>query len=286
MRWALRALAPPAVVREIARALSLPPLLASVLYARGFGADIPGALEPPLALTQIPDLGAAAERLEHALRSRRRILVHGDYDADGISGTAVLTLGLRALGGDVTPYIPNRLEDGYGIHPARVTAHAERAQLFLTVDCGIGNLREIAALQAAGVEVIVTDHHQPGPELPECLIVHPKLSPLARRGLPELTGAGVAFHLLWALHERLGLEPPFDYADLATLGVIADVAPLLGENRALVQLGLSRMADTKWPGLRAAMRQSRLKGPPSARDVATLTLLYQLPLGTIREKVP
>lgn len=267
-RWALRALAPPAVVREIARALSLPPLLASVLYARGFGADIPGALEPPLALTQIPDLGAAAERLEHALRSRRRILVHGDYDADGISGTAVLTLGLRALGGDVTPYIPNRLEDGYGIHPARVTAHAERAQLFLTVDCGIGNLREIAALQAAGVEVIVTDHHQPGPELPECLIVHPKLSPLARRGLPELTGAGVAFHLLWALHERLGLEPPFDYADLATLGVIADVAPLLGENRALVQLGLSRMADTKWPGLRAAMRQSRLKGPPSARDVA------------------
>ncbi len=267
-RWVVRPPAPPQAVRELSRALSLPPLLASVLYARGLGETALSYLQPPLALTQIPDLKAAAERLEHHLRHKKRILIHGDYDADGISGAAVLTLGLRALGGNATPFIPNRLTDGYGVHPERVAEHCQRADLFLTVDCGISNLDEIRRLQQAGVEVIVSDHHQPGQVLPDCLVVHPRLSPLAQRGLPELTGAGVAFHLLWALHERLGLEPPHDYADLATLGVIADVAPLLGENRALVQMGLSRMADSKWPGLRAAIRQSRIKGSPTARDVA------------------
>ena len=267
-RWFVRPPAPPEAVRELSRALSVPPLLASVLYARGFGEGALAALQPPLTLTQIPDLDVAAARLEHALRHKKRILIHGDYDADGISGTAVLTLGLRALGGQVTPFIPNRLKEGYGVHPERVPEHAEQAELFLTVDCGISNLEEIRRLQAAGVEVIVSDHHQPGPELPACLLVHPKLSPAARLGLPELTGAGVAYHLLWALHERLGLEPPLEYADLATLGIIADVAPLLGENRALVMAGLARMADSKWPGLRAVIRQARIQGTPSAREVA------------------
>ena len=267
-RWAVRPPAPPEAVRELSRALSLPPVLAAILHARGLDAGALEQLQPPLALSAIPDLKPAAERLEAALRERKRILVHGDYDADGISGTALLCLGLRALGGDVTPFIPNRLGDGYGVHPARVPEHAERAELFLTVDCGVSNLDEIRRLQAHGVEVIVSDHHQPGEELPACLLVHPRFAPNARPGLPELTGAGVAYHLLWALHERLGLEPPLEYADLATLGTVADVAPLLGENRALVQAGLKRMTDSRWPGLRAMLQQSRLRGPPSARDVA------------------
>ncbi len=258
---------PPAVVRELARALSVPPLLASVMAARGLSATAT-TLRPPLLLSQIPSLGAAAERLEHALEHNRRVLIHGDYDADGISGTAVLTLGLRALGGDVTPFIPNRLHEGYGVHPDRVEEHIRRADLFVTVDCGISNLEELKRLQAAGVETIVSDHHQPGAELPEGLVVHPKLSPSAKQGLPELTGAGVAYHLLWALHERLGLEAPTEYSDLATLGTIADVAPLLGENRALIREGLARLADSRWPGVRAMVAQSRLKGAPSARDVA------------------
>ena len=109
VKWAVRPPAPPAEVEKLARSLSIPPLLASVLWSRGLQDEAASYLNPPLALTQIPDLEAAAERLEHALTNKRRILIHGDYDADGISGTAVLTLGLRALGGNVTPFIPNRL---------------------------------------------------------------------------------------------------------------------------------------------------------------------------------
>ena len=132
----------------------------------------------------------AAERLAGALEGGKRILIHGDYDADGISGTAVLTLGLRALGGRVTPFVPNRLRDGYGVHPGRVAEHAANADLFVTVDCGISNRAEIHALQAAGVEVIVTDHHHPGQVLPDCLTVHPSLSPYAQRGLPTMLEVG------------------------------------------------------------------------------------------------
>ena len=267
-RWAVRPAAPPEVVATLSKQLSVPPLLASILWARGFNERAQDELNPPLALTQIPDLHKAAERLELALRTKKRILIHGDYDADGISGTAVLTLGLRALGGNVLPFIPNRLTDGYGISPERVEEHANTADVFLTVDCGISNLDEIAYLQKAGVEVIVSDHHTPGQALPDCLIVHPKMSPLAQQGLPELTGAGVAYHILWALHERLGLEAPLEYSDIASIGIIADVAPLMGENRALIKEGLARMYTSRWPGLKAAVTQSKLRDPITAQDVA------------------
>jgi single-stranded-DNA-specific exonuclease len=265
--WTVRPSAPPDEVERLVRAFALPPLVASVLWTRGLRS--PEALQPPFERTRIPALTTAAERLAEALERGKRILIHGDYDADGISGTAVLTLGLRALGGKVTPFIPNRLRDGYGVHPARVAEHAERAELFVTVDCGISNRAEVAALQAAGVEVIVTDHHHPGQVLPDCLTVHPSLSPYAQQGLPELTGAGVAYHLLWALHEHLGLEAPVEYSDLAAIGTVADVAPLMGENRALVTAGLTQLAESRWPGLRAMMARTLSHGrAPSARDVA------------------
>jgi single-stranded-DNA-specific exonuclease len=262
--WSLSPPAPPEVVRRICRDLGLPPVLASVLWARGFGESPAGALSPPLQAGAIPGLEAAAERLEHALRAKKRILVHGDYDADGITGTAVLTLGLRALGGEVTPYVPNRLTDGYGISPERVEEHGARADLLVTVDCGIGNLEEIAALKRLGVEVIITDHHTLGERPPDCLVVHPKLE---GRALP-LTGSGVAYHLLWALHRRLGLEAPLEYSDLAAIGTIADVAPLLGENRALVREGLARLKDSKWPGLKACVSRNLMGRAPRAWDVA------------------
>lgn len=266
-RWTVRPSAPPAAVEPLVRGLSLPPLVASVLWSRGIRTD--EALKPRLERTRIPELVTAAERLAEALARGKRILIHGDYDADGISGTAVLTLGLRALGGKVTPFIPNRLRDGYGVHPGRVAEHAAGAELFVTVDCGISNRAEVAALQAAGVEVIVTDHHHPGQRLPDCLTVHPSLSPYAQKGLPELTGAGVAYHLLWALHERLGLEAPLEYSDLATIGTVADVAPLMGENRALVTAGLAQLSQSRWPGLRAMMARTLSHGrAPTAREIA------------------
>ena len=266
--WYLRPPAPPGAVRSLARNLGVPPLLAAVLWSRGLRDDAPDHLDPPLVPTRIPHLEAAAERIERAIRDRQRILVHGDYDADGISGTAILALGLRELGASVEPFIPDRLTDGYGIHPNRVQEHAERCDLFVTVDCGITNLDEIRRLQESGVDVIVTDHHTPGDARPDCLIVHPATSPLAGDGLPQLTGAGVAFHLLWALRRRLGLDRPDDYADLATIGTIADVAPLLGENRALIVPGLERLADSRWAGVRAIVRQSHLRGEITARQVA------------------
>lgn len=266
--WQLRPPAPPHAVRSLARSLGVPPLLAAMLWSRGLRDDAPDHLAPPLEPAPIEALEVAAERLELAIRQDKRILVHGDYDADGISGTAVLTLGLRELGATVTPFIPDRLTDGYGIHPERVEEHAERCELFVTVDCGVTNLDEIARLQRTGVEVIVTDHHTPGDVLPDCLVVHPATSPLASGGLPQLTGAGVAFHLLWALRRRLGLGRPDDYADLASIGTIADVAPLLGENRALIVVGLERLADSRWAGLRAIVRQSHLRGAITARHVA------------------
>lgn len=248
--------------------LGIGPVLASVVWSRGLRTDVPASLDPPLELSDIATLEGAAARLEKAIRGRERILVHGDYDADGISGTAVLVLGLRELGASVEAFLPNRLTDGYGIHPDRVPEHAERADLFVSVDCGISNVDEVARLTRAGVDVIITDHHTPGDALPDCLVVHPGHSPTAAPGKPELTGAGVAFHLLWALRNRMRLEPPYDYADIATLGTIADVAPLLGENRALIREGLGRMNDSRWPGIRAAVAQSSIRAAVTARDVA------------------
>jgi single-stranded-DNA-specific exonuclease len=268
VQWRVRPPAPPSAVARLAAILDVHPQLAAVLWARGWRDDAAERLDPPLSLTDIPDLTAAADRLIEAIERGTRVRIHGDYDADGISGTAVLTLGLRALGAKITPFIPHRLRDGYGIHPDRVAEHAAGSDLLLTVDCGIGNLAEIEALQTAGVEVIVSDHHTPGERLPDCLIVHPARSPAAGRGLPELTGAGVAYHLLWAVHRRLGLDDPLAYADLATIGTIADVAPLLGENRALVKAGLERMRDSAWPGVRATLALARLADAPTARDVA------------------
>ena len=263
--WVLKPPAPASKVEHLVKELSIPPLLASILWGRGFRDNAQQALEPPLTLTQIPAFDQAVERLEDALRNNKRMLIHGDYDADGITGTAVLTLGLRALGGNVTPFLPNRLTDGYGISPKRISEHIEKADLFITVDCGITNLEEIKNLQDAGVEVIVTDHHHIGSEVPNCLIVHPKTSPKAGQDIPVLTGSGVAYHLLWALHKHLKLEPPLEYSDLATIGIIADVAPLMGENRALIIEGLKRMADSHWVRFTCLLKTNSVNSAHSSR---------------------
>lgn len=252
----------------LAAALEVHPRAAALLAARGVRAEDAHLFAPPFELSAIPDLEAAAERLVDATLKGRRIRIHGDYDADGVSGTAVLTLGLRALGATVDPFIPNRLSDGYGINPERLAEHIEAADLFITVDCGITNLSEIEALQRAGVEVIVSDHHTPAARDPDCLVVHPKRAPSARAGAPELTGAGVAYHLMWAVHRQLGLEDPLHLADLAAIGTIADVAPLMGENRALVKAGLAQMRQSRSLGVKAMLEGARIQGEPLASDVA------------------
>lgn len=271
-RWRLLPPAPPSAVERLSASLKVHPRLAAVLWARGLREDAADQLDPPFVLSDIPHLHPAAERLVEAVERGHRIRIHGDYDADGISGTAVLQLGLSALGAQVEAFLPHRLREGYGVHPDRVEEHAAACDLFLTVDCGISNLSEIERLQSAGVEVIVSDHHAPGQRLPDCLVVHPATSPQARPGRAELTGAGVAYHLLWAVHQRMGvaMEETERHLDLATIGTVADVAVLLGENRALVKRGLQRMADSEWAGMRAMRKLSRLQSAPTARDVAFL----------------
>jgi single-stranded-DNA-specific exonuclease len=264
VQWRVRAPAPLEALEAFSRTLGLPPKLAAVLYARGIhSAD---ALEPPLELNPNPALLEAATRIIRAMDGKKRIRIHGDYDADGITGAAVLTLGLRALGANVHAFIPHRLTDGYGVHPDRVPEHLEACDLFITVDCGVSNLEEIGRIVAGGAEAIVTDHHAPGHELPGCLVVHPALAPNYHHDLPGLTGSGVAFHLLWAVHQLKGEAPPLEFADLAAIGTIADLAPLLGENRALVKAGLAQMRQSRWTGIRAMLEQAKIS-TPNARDV-------------------
>ena len=266
--WTVRAPAPLEETGRIVKETGLPPLLANFVWARGLRRDVAAELEPPLVQARIPTLKLAALRLKAAIASDRRILIHGDYDADGMTGSAILARGLRELGGRVETFIPNRLTDGYGISAGRVPELAERADVLVTVDCGISNNAEVAALTERGVEVIITDHHTPGPVLPDCLVVHPRYADDAGPGTPELTGAGVAWHLLWALRSLEKLEAPFEYADLAAIGTVADVADLRGANRALVREGLKRLAESVWPGVRASLSVSRLRAPYTARQLA------------------
>ncbi|WP_189642569.1 single-stranded-DNA-specific exonuclease RecJ [Deinococcus piscis] len=234
------------------------------VYGRGLRPEL---LTPEHRLTPNPGLHEAARRLVQAIRAGKRIRIHGDYDADGVTATAILVLGLRALDADIHGFIPHRLEEGYGIHPSKLDEHAASCDLLVTVDCGVSNREEVAGLLERGIEVMVTDHHAPPPTFPDCLVVHPELTAGYDPALHNLTGAGVAYHLLWAVHHELGLPEPRAYSALATLGTVADVAPLTGENRALVGVGLAALATTDIVGLRALLDLGGVK-QPSARDVA------------------
>lgn len=191
-------------------------------------------------------MSEVVERIGAAIGSGRRITVHGDYDVDGVCATAILVGSLRELGADCDWLIPGRLEEGYGLTAATVDRLAERGtSLLLTVDCGIGAVAEVEAAQAAGIEVIVTDHHQPGPELPGCPVLHPVVS-----GYPfaELCGTGVAYKLAVGLR---GAEAAERELDLVALATVADLVPLRGENRALVRRGIAEARRGRRSGLRA-----------------------------------
>ncbi|MFN8510222.1 MAG: single-stranded-DNA-specific exonuclease RecJ [Deinococcaceae bacterium] len=265
-RWLLN---PPSSVRKIEglrQALNISPALASVWAGRGL--DVLH-LSHELVPTPNPALKEAAERIVRCIKAKKRIRIHGDYDADGVTATAILVLGLKTLGANVHGFLPHRLNEGYGIHPSRISEHAQSCDLMITVDCGISNLDEIEALTQLGTEVILTDHHSPNRTLPKCLVVHPRLTPQFDPDIHNLTGAGVAYHLLWAIHRELQLPEPREYADLAAIGTIADVAPLLGENRALVRAGLTQMQQTVHTGLKTLLEKCNLSAP-TARDVAFL----------------
>ncbi len=193
------------------------------------------------------------DRLHVAITTGRQITVHGDYDVDGVCSTAILVRTIRALGGNCDWLIPARLEDGYGLTTASVERLAQRGTaLLLTADCGIGSVAEVDAALDAGIEVIVTDHHQPGEELPGCPILHPSVSEYP---FTELCATAVAFKLAVALRGERGAEPELDLVALAT---IADLVPLRGENRALVRRGLEVARRARRPGLRALLASASI----------------------------
>jgi single-stranded-DNA-specific exonuclease len=206
-------------------------------------------------------MAAAVDVIASAVRAGQRILVHGDYDVDGQCATAVLTRALRVAGGDVHPFLPHRMTDGYDFGPAGL-AEAERirAALIVTCDCGITAVEAVARAKAAGFRVVITDHHLPGPELPPAdAVVDPQ-----RRdddsGLGMLCGTGIVFKLVQALVEPLSLPValPHHLLDYVALATVADVVPLVGENRILVKHGLKLLAHSRWPGLRALLERAQL----------------------------
>ncbi|NCP03365.1 MAG: single-stranded-DNA-specific exonuclease RecJ [Deltaproteobacteria bacterium] len=252
-------------ITQLSQALPCLPLIASVLVRRGLtdaaaaqdflSARLNSLPDPAL----LPDLIPAVQRLDAAVRKGEKIGVHGDYDVDGISGTALLVESLRLFGAEVEYHIPLRMQDGYGLSgDALRRAAASGCRLVLTVDCGVSALAEAQMAKELGLDLIITDHHQPPATLPECLaLVNPHLAG-NQFPWPDLAGVGVAFFLLLGLRRQLREsgwfaqrpEPDLRQSlDLVALGTIADMVPLGGINRVLVRYGLQLLDQSQRPGI-------------------------------------
>src|SRR6266545_6953978 len=275
-RWELR---PPAPADFLASMGDRSPIVATLLYQRELRA--PPAIES--FLTQdcksgfhnpflMRGMDTAARRAAAAIAEGEPIAVYGDFDTDGVTAVTLLIQAITAMGGDIRPYIPHRLNEGYGLNTDAIDRLiAEGVRLLITVDCGISNVREVAHAQAAGLDVIVTDHHTPPATLPAALaVVNPK-QPGCEYPYKQLVGVGIAYKLVQAL-VRLGVKLPLrgrDLLDVVALGTVTDMGPLNGENRVLVQAGLQSINETQRPGLKALILVAGLvQGKISAGDIS------------------
>jgi len=262
-RWNLL---PPVPDQYLVDSSGFPPLIAQLLYNRGL--TEPSQLEPFITgdkrlsgdSSLLPDMHLAVARIYRALLSGENIAIYGDFDADGITGTALLVQGLSSLGGKVTPYIPHRLTEGYGLKTAALeNLHRQGISLVISVDCGITALAEVKRAKKLGLDIIITDHHTPLPEIPPAIaIINPKRVD-SSYPFSELSGVGVALKLLQALFQGIGKEEQLDeLSDLVALGTVADMAPLSGENRYLVKQGLKLINATPRLGIREIISQAGL----------------------------
>ena len=243
--------------------------IARLLVARGVSepGDAADFLNPTIAQLHDPfgliDLSIAVDRLLRAVATGERIAIHGDYDVDGVTSTVMLQRLLELLGGDVVHFIPNRLLDGYGLEPAAIERLAnDQVNVIVSVDCGIRSAAAAIRARELGVDLLITDHHKPEATLPEALaVINPK-RPDCPYPNKDLAGAGVALKLVQALCQRTGhTEWLPGFIKLAALGTLADVVPLLGENRAIAKLGLEQLSQTRHtPGLRALLETTGLLG--------------------------
>jgi single-stranded-DNA-specific exonuclease len=268
-RWVERAVPADAAAAQdrIAQELNLPAALGRLLMLRGHS-DVERAkrfLKPRLDQMHDPgalaDMDAAVTRLRNAVRAGETILVHGDYDVDGICAATMLTRVIRTLGGRAEAFVPHRMKDGYDLGPAGVHAAAQAgARVIVTADCGTVAFDAVRAARAAGIDVIITDHHTPSTILPEALAVVNPNRPDCGYPYKGLAGVGVAYKLCQALVAELGADPEFLrwHLDLVALATIADLAPLTGENRIFAAYGLRVLAQTRNPGLRALMSAAEI----------------------------
>lgn len=277
--WIVADAVPAADSESLAHALGVPRIGAELLLRRGVSDPAAAALflEPRLRALRdpfdLPDMRAAVDRAWRAIDGREVILVHGDYDVDGMVGTAFLVRMLRALGGRLTYFLPERVRDGYGLTNAGLDAAvAAGAGLILAVDCGVTAVAETREARRRGIDVVILDHHQPPPELPDAVAVvdaHRRDSSYAFR---ELCGVGVAAKFIQAMAiDRPGVLEPRLFVDalqLAALGTIADVVPLVDENRTFVHHGLRALSQSSWPGILALKELARLNGAVDASQVA------------------
>ncbi|MCX7839667.1 MAG: single-stranded-DNA-specific exonuclease RecJ [Anaerolineae bacterium] len=265
----------------VARFPNLHPLVVQVLYNRGIiTAEQVDAFFTPDALIGNPfrmrGVNETVDRLRRAIRAGEFIAVYGDFDTDGVTATALLVQVLEALGAQVKPYIPHRIDEGYGLNcEALQQLKARGARVVVTVDCGVRSLDEVAFGTRQGLDIIITDHHAPSSELPDAFaIINPK-QPQCPYPTKELSGVGVAFKLAQALL-RVNARVPLQRTsiteetllDLVALGTVADLVPLVEENRALVKLGIERLRKSERPGLQALMRYAALK--PETLDAGNI----------------
>ncbi|MEM1060640.1 MAG: single-stranded-DNA-specific exonuclease RecJ, partial [Verrucomicrobiota bacterium] len=262
--------------RELARALQLSPVIGDLLWQRGL--QSPGAaqlfIEPKLSSLVNPftltDLEAAAARLADAVDRGRRMVIYGDYDVDGITSSALLWRVVRALGGEIATFLPHRMDEGYGLSQEGLERCLEqhRPELLIAVDCGTTAVEQIAWLRERGVEVMVVDHHELPPELPAA---HELVNPHRDGHLLYLASVGLVFKLL---HGLLKHRPDYkkrvdlrDYMDLVAVGTVADIVPLVDDNRIFVRRGLRQLMQTENAGLAALMQVAGVRGVPTPADI-------------------
>ncbi|HEY3446909.1 MAG TPA: single-stranded-DNA-specific exonuclease RecJ [Myxococcales bacterium] len=283
MRWILPE-ADEAKAAALAREWNLHPVAARVLVARGKASPEAAQEFFKDGLADLPEpstmkgIDAAVARLVQAVQGHEKVTLWGDYDVDGVSSTSLLATFLRAVGGEAATYIPLRLDEGYGLNTEAIEKiAADGTKVLVSLDCGITSVAEVARGRALGLDVIVVDHHQLGPELPPALAIVDPVQPGCGYPSKDLCTAGLAFVLAIALRRALRQAGHFgtrpepnlrEYLDLAALGTVADVVPLVGVNRILVKHGLAEIAKTRRPGVRALLAVAGLAGEPTAGQVA------------------
>lgn len=266
----------PVLQKQLAAELNIHPILTQLLINRGISNYEEGRLFLDCSLSSLEDpynlhdMDRAVDRIKRAVRANERLLVWGDYDADGVTASTLLVLVLKRLGADVSYYIPHRLKEGYGLTMAGIEyARSNNIDLIITVDCGITNQKEVEFLNKLGIDTIITDHHMPQEELPSAHSVINPLKEDCSYPYKYLSGVGLAFKLGCALLKDAEI---FEHLDLVALGTVTDVSPMSGENRILVKHGLDIFTRTKKKGLKALLESARLGG----KSVDSFHLAYIL----------